>query len=199
MYHSGYKKSFKITGFALVELLVSISILVLVTGAVMANHGAFNSAVLLRGQAYEVAFQARDTQLFAVSIMSDAGQYRNIYGLHFDTSNNTNYKIFRDSNRNFYFGSSEEFGKQGSIDPRFVVGDVRWVHSNGSKTSISNVSVMFERPNFDARFFQAAAPGGELINATSVEIDVRVKGTTGNTNGEVRTVEITRTGQISVQ
>ncbi len=199
MYHSGYKKSFKITGFALVELLVSISILVLVTGAVMANHGAFNSAVLLRGQAYEVAFQARDTQLFAVSIMSDAGQYRNIYGLHFDKNNNTGYKIFRDSNRNSYFGTSEEFGRQGSLDSRFVIGDVRWVHSNGSETSINNVSVLFERPNFDAKFFEAAAPGGELSNAVAVEIDIRTKGTSGNTNGEVRTVEITRTGQISVQ
>jgi type II secretory pathway pseudopilin PulG len=199
MYHSGYKKSFRITGFALVELLVSISILVLVIGAIMVKQGAFNSAVLLRSQAYDVALEARETQLFAVSIISDAGDYNNIYGLHFDKNNNTGYKIFRDGDRNSYFGTSEEFGQQGSLDSRFVIGDVRWVHSDGTETSVNNVSVLFERPNFDAKFFEAAAPGGELSNATAMEIDIRLKGTTGDTNGEVRTVEITRTGQISVQ
>ena len=48
-------------------------------------------------------------------------------------------------------------------------------------------------------FFGAPAPGGELSDAASVEIDVRIKGTSGNSTSEVRTVEITRTGQISVQ
>lgn len=199
MHHNDCKKNLITKGFALVELLVSISILVLVVGTVMTKHGAFNSAVLLRSQAYEVALQARDTQLFAVSIMSDAGDYRNRYGLHFDTNNNTGYKIFRDNNRNSYFSNSEEFGKQGNLDARFVISDIRWVHTNGSETNISNISVLFERPNFDAKFFGAPAPGGELSDAASVEIDVRIKGTSGNSTSEVRTVEITRTGQISVQ
>jgi len=196
MYHSGYKKSFRITGFALVELLVSISILVLVIGAIMVKQGAFNSAVLLRSQAYDVALEARETQLFAVSIVSDGSDYRNVYGLHFDKTPpaNTGFKIFSDNNNNFYFNTGEEFGQQSTLDARFVVDDIRLI--GGAYVAQNNLSVVFERPNFDARFFNAS---GELVNATAVEIDIRLKGTTGDTNGEVRTVEITRTGQISVQ
>lgn len=196
MYHSGYKKSFRITGFALVELLVSISILVLVIGAIMVKQGAFNSAVLLRSQAYDVALEARETQLFAVSIVSDGSDYRNVYGLHFDKTSpaNTGFKIFSDNNNNFYFNAGEEFGQQNTLDARFVVDDIRLI--GGAYVAQNNLSVVFERPNFDARFFNVS---GELVNATAVEIDIRLKGTTGDTNGEVRTVEITRTGQISVQ
>lgn len=198
MYPSKHKNNLTTKGFALVELLVSISILVLVLGTIMFRHSAFNSAVLLRSQAYEVALQARDTQLFAVSIVSDNGNYKNRYGLHF-TKDSITYKIFRDNHRNSYFDSDEEFGKQGNLDPRFVISDIRWVQNDGTKASISNVSVLFERPNFDAKFYTGAAPAGALSNAASVEIDVRLKGTTGDEVSEVRTVEITRTGQISVK
>lgn len=199
MYPSKHKNNLTTKGFALVELLVSISILILVLGTIMFRHSAFNSAVLLRSQAYEVALQARDTQLFAVGIVSDAGNYKNRYGLHF-TENSITYKIFRDNNLNSYFNSGEEFGQQGNLDSRFVISDIRWVQNDGTtKTSISNVSVLFERPNFDAKFYTGAAPAGALSNAASVEIDVRLKGTTGNEVNKVRTVEITRTGQISVK
>jgi hypothetical protein len=59
-------------------------------------------------------------------------------------------------------------------------------------------SIIFERPNFDAEFYSflgTPAPS----NVSAVEIDIRVKGTSGSGLGEVRTVEVSRTGQITVQ
>lgn len=198
MYHS-FKKKINPTlkGFSLLELLISIGILVLVLSIVFTNQKSFNSAVLLRSQAYEIALQIRDTQFFAVSVVSDNVDYRNIYGLHF-VENSANYKIFRDddSSLNYYFNAGEEFGKQGVVNPKFFIDEIRKVENNGSESPIPNVSVVFERPNFDARFF---AGENSVLNAQAVEIDVRIKGASGNGGGVVRTIEITKTGQISVQ
>ncbi len=186
-------------GFGLVEMLVSIGILILVMSVVVTNQGAFNSAVLLRGQAYELAFQAREIQLFAVSIVGDSTSvYRNAYGLHFSTATadaKTKYQVFRNNNSvNFTFESGEEFGPQGILDQRFEIDTIRVI---GTGATPSEVSIIFERPNFDAKFYDA---GGSLIStASAIEIDVRLKGTTGTGAGKVRTVEITKTGQIAVK
>jgi prepilin-type N-terminal cleavage/methylation domain-containing protein len=186
------------SGFGLIELMVSISIMLLVAAIVLARQDSFNGAVLLRGQAYEVALSAREVQLNSVSAISIAGNYRTLLGLHFDTNNDAQIRIFRDSavapNANGFFDSGEEFGKQITIDSRFEVRGIRTV-SGGSETSVSNISVVFERPNFDARFFTA---GGE-VNASAVEIDISKRDQVGTTLDVVRTVEITSTGQVTVQ
>jgi len=184
-------------GFGLVELLVSISILVLVMGIILARHSSFNSAVLLRNQAHQVVLHAREIQHFAVSVTGDSGDFRNTYGLHFNTmsGHNRGYKVFKDGNGDSYFnvGTGEEFGRQGTLDPRFIIDEITLV---GSALSSDRVSVVFERPNFDARFFVSS---GEVVDASAVEITVRLLGTTGDTTSEIRKIEITKTGQISVQ
>lgn len=181
-------------GFGLVELLVSVSIIVLITGIIMSNHRSYNGAVLLRSQAYEVALQAREVQLAAVSAIGNAGDFRNVFGLHFDENNQNFYVVFRDANGNRYYDAGVEVGKRNNIDPRFEIAEIRRI-TVGPATVEPRLSVIFERPNFDARFF---ASTGELAGS-AVEIDIRLKGTTGTGVGEVRTVEITKTGQIIVQ
>lgn len=183
-------------GFGLVELMVSISIVVIVASIILTQHSSFNGAVLLRGQAYEVALDAREVQLSAVSVSGDAGNYRTVMGLHFDMnpSFNDRYHIFRDSNLDgFYDGSTEDFGPQGFLDPRFEIRDIR--PSSGA-ISGTELSIIFVRPNFDARFFDSS--GNELLVST-VEIDVARRGLSGTGVDVVRTVEITSTGQIAVQ
>lgn len=177
-------------GFGLIEMMVSIGILTLVMTVILARQDAFNSAVLLRGQAYEIALQAREIQMYAVSVTGEGTDFQKIYGIHFDTANGGIYNIFRDQNGDGNYDitpTDESFGKQGVLDSRFVIDAIR-VGSN----TLSEISITFERPNFDAVF-----PGAGNV----AEIDVCVKGTACTTgdNNEVRTVEITRTGQISVK
>ena len=200
MFHNYYKNHRLSTiqngGFGLVELLVSFSILTLVLGTIMVRQDSFNSAVLLRNQAYEIALHAREVQMYAVSILGDAGDYRDVYGLYFNTTNATNrsgYKVYQDtSTGNFRYDASEEFGVQGRLDQRFEIGAIRLIDSSGSTLpSDGQVSVMFQRPNFDARFFDNS---GE-VSASVLEIDIVLK----SNNSNVRTIEITKTGQISVQ
>lgn len=185
-------------GFGLIELLVSLTIMTIVTSVVLVRQGSFNSAVLLRAQAYEVALTLRDVQLNAVSASGDSGSFREEIGVFFDTGmGNGTFRIYRDSgsgvNDDGYWQMSEEFGLQGFLDSRFEIRDIRPV-GNTTACSCSALSVVFQRPNFDAKFYDI---NGE-IDATSVEIDVARRGIIGNTPDVVRTVEITSAGQIAV-
>ena len=76
-----------------------------------------------------------------------------------------------------------------------MIDKIRYVGDSGTPT---NLSIVFKRPNFDAIFYESSGTQAPA-NVSAVLIDVRLKGTTGNGVGEVRTVEITRTGQITVQ
>jgi type II secretory pathway pseudopilin PulG len=200
MYHNTFLNKKKSNpGFGLIELLVSVSIMVLVIGVVLSQNSSFNAALLLRGQAYEIALHAREVQLFAVSVTGDGSggstDFRKVHGLHFDTGSPNSYKVFLDKSIgviNFY-DAGEEFGTQGNVDPRFEIEAMSLI---GTAITPTQLSVIFERPNFDARFFKAG--GVEDTTATAVKIDLRLRGTTGTGVEKVRTVEITRTGQISV-
>lgn len=186
------KKAESQQGFGLVELMVSISIMAIVMAVVLVRQTTFNSAVLLRSQAYEVALSLRTVQLSAVSASNEAGDFREVLGVHFDTSDSDAYRIFRDSDSgiddNNYYDSGEAFGLQGKLDDRF---EIRAIRAGGD---VSQLSVIFERPNFDARFFDS---GGE-IDVSTIEIDVARRGADSGCSA-VRTVEISNTGQITVQ
>ena len=186
------------SGFTLVELMISISIMVIVAAIILTRQTAFNGSVLLRSQTYEVALQTREVQLNAVSASGNSGTFRSVQGVHFNvaTSSNNQYKVFVDTpsgaNANGFYDAGEEFGQQGIIDPRF---EVRAVRAIGDTINGTEVSAVFVRPNFDARFFDI---DGELT-ASSLEIDIARRGVTGVGVDVVRTLEITSTGQITVQ
>jgi len=189
-------------GFGLIELMVSVSIVVLVTSIILAKHDKYNSAVLLRSQAYDVALKMREVQLQAVSATGQGGEYRNVMGLHFNTTNtaNTYYQVFVDRNGNNFYDPNnvpaEAFGPRINLDRRFEFSSVITL-VGGSGGTPTALSVIFERPNFDARFFTAANTEASS-NVSGMELGVRLKGTTDNGAGSVRTVEVSRTGQIVV-
>jgi len=108
-------------GFGLIELLVSISIMILVIGVVLSQQKAFNGAVLLRGQAYEIALQAREVQLRAVSVINrdNSTDFREVYGIYFNELIPNTYNIFRDGSTIDGYDAGEEFGIQGQLDKRF--------------------------------------------------------------------------------
>lgn len=176
-------------GFGLVELMVSIGIMVLVSSVIIVRQSSFDSAVLLRNQAYEIALQAREIQLGAVSAQSDgSGNFRSLLGLHFEKGTAV-YKVFRDAGtQGGYDTDDTPFGIQGKFDSRFEIRDIL---IGGS--SVSEVSVVFERPNFDAMFFDS---GGTQLTDEAVQIVVGRAGS--NTATSQRILEFTSTGQITV-
>lgn len=180
------------SGFSLIELLVSISIMVIVMAIVFARQSSFNGAVLLRDEAYSLALQIREIQLNAVSVSGEAGVFRSVLGVYLDSAPAKNgfYNLFKDADSDGFYDTGEEYGVQGILDRRF---EIRNIRAGGATTT--EMSIIFVRPNFDARFFDSS---GE-ISVTSVEIDIARRGVAGFGNDVLRTVEITSTGQIAVK
>lgn len=179
--------------------MVSISIMTLVSTIILVNNRSFNNALLLRNQAYEIAFSLREAQLLAVSGTRETGATSNQYGIHFDVGASTNgqYRMFRDDGNDdgWYDSNDVNVGNRGNLDSRFIIQDI--VSSSGGSLAGSALSVTFVRPNFDALFRTSAGGGG--IVAGPVYLKITPKNTSGYNTIPERMVEITSTGQISVK
>ncbi len=190
-------------GFGLVELMVSISIMTLVSTVILVKNRSFNNALLLRNQAYEIAFSLRQAQLMAVSGTKEIGaSSRNTYGVHFSLNNdsansiNRQYRMFRDDQGavSFYDAGDVTIGTVGTIDNNYII-DI--TNSAGNAASMPDtLSITFTRPNFDAKFITST--GGATL-ASPVYLKVMPKNATGYNTVPYRLIEITRTGQITVK
>lgn len=83
------KKFKKNQGFTLVELLVTITIFVVLTGVVLVNQAKFNSSILLTNLAYDTALTIRQAQTYGINIKNfniDDDKFVP-YGVHFDVVN----------------------------------------------------------------------------------------------------------------
>ena len=188
-------------GFGLVELMVTISIMMLLSAIILVRNTAFNGAVLLRSQAYEVAFAIRRAQLMAVS-GNNSGTTNVIqqYGVYFDISTPNAYFIFHDVNADGKWNPPDvKIGTLGTIDKRFKIAKI----SNSKLISGSSITetgvgfnVTFRRPNFDGIFENAK---GTYFSGP-VYIDVAQVNAAANDGsaGAVRRVEVGATGEISV-
>jgi type II secretory pathway pseudopilin PulG len=176
--------------------MVSISIMALLTTVVVTRQSSFNGAVLLRNQAYEVAFTLRQAQMLAVS-GGDESTRR--YGVFFDTSTPTQhtYTLFGDTNNNGTFDAGEQLGLVGKLDRRF---EIRALSLPDVSSLHTTMGITFLRPNFDGYFCVNSSGCTTLGAYTNGVASVHVARTDVTTNGtgDVRRVEVTRTGQIAV-
>jgi prepilin-type N-terminal cleavage/methylation domain-containing protein len=188
--HRKYSSDNPRSGFGLIELMVSVSIMVIVAGIILARQNSFNGAVLLRSQAYEIAFEIREVQIGAVSSGNVTGGdvFRSVLGVNFSTASDR-YVSFRDSNGNNQYdpGTDPSLGQQGVIDSRFYI---TRIEIDGVPHTES--SVLFVRPNFDAIF---SPSGSEML------IYLKRKGSQVSDigPGDLRIIEVTSTGQIDVR
>lgn len=80
-------KKQKQRGFTLVELLVTISIFVILTGVVLFSQTKFNSSILLTNLAYDTALTIRQAQNYGINIKEFNSTNSSLflpYGVHFD-------------------------------------------------------------------------------------------------------------------
>lgn len=187
-------------GFGLVELLVSISIMIIVTGLVLTQHSSFNSGVLLRSQAYDIGLRLREVQLSTVGAQGSGGAsgYRLLFGARFNVGGNSGYTVLStpNTNANWHLNYTT-VGAAGIIDPRFQIICITRVTSTGGDLcdagATAETYILFKRPNFDAIFFNQ---NGVRLPDTIIAVKILV-GIPGASDG--REVTITRSGQISVE
>jgi prepilin-type N-terminal cleavage/methylation domain-containing protein len=107
------KKNLK-NGFTLVELLVTISIFVLLTGVVLFNQNNFNSSILLTNLAYDTALTIRQAQTYGINVKefatsSSATSQFVPYGVHFNIAQNKSFILFADIDYDSSLRSSDGF------------------------------------------------------------------------------------------
>ena len=165
-------------GFTLVELLISVAIIGLVTAIVLVKYKSFDSSVLLKDTAYEIALALRESQIKSVSVVQQGSNFDNPYGISFTDSaaNSKQYKAFYDNDNDspprqdvdteviqtFTIGRSMEV-YQLCVERASV-----WTCEFGN---VNKLDISFKRPNFNALFYAengSGALGGSPISSAKI-------------------------------
>lgn len=187
-------------GFTLIELLISVAIIGIITGIVVLRFTSFDSTVLLKGVAYDIASSIRDAQVYAVSVVGTGGASSDYpYGMAFTPG--TTYSFFR-------YNVSDPNSIPDHNDIISHVTDIS-VFSTGRTVQIKDLCVIigvntqcglpgldisFRRPEFHALF---NVPGYTLAENKSIEsATIKLNSTAGTM---VWDVTVTLLGQISVK
>lgn len=208
-------------GFTLIELLVVVSLMVIITGALLLRQASFDSATLLRSLAYSVGLSVRQAQVYSTSIFGtttsqttcNLGIYENGncfapgYGIYVNwgAGNPTTYTLFADFDNNGTYTSNAEIVKVFSLGQGYSISRVCATTAGASPVQFCNgsgltwMATVYRRPNPEACITSNIQPG--VCNITSLNpqyatssIQVQLTGSSGST----RSVFIFSNGQIAV-
>jgi Tfp pilus assembly protein FimT len=166
----------------MIELLVCVAIIIIISAVALARYKSFNSTILLRNLAYEIALSVREAQVLGISVGGDSGSFSHAYGVHF--TRGTTYILFIDTdNDNRYDNGEEVFG--------YTIGQNNQVTSLCANTncSLTVLDVVFKRPEPDSLFY--TNPTVPSISSARVVV--------GAPDGSTRTVRVWPTGQIAIE
>lgn len=185
----------KSAGFSLLEVLITSAIIGIITAIAVVRYSAFNSSILLKNQAFELALAIREAQVFSISIRGEGDIFRKGYGIYFDMSDGTasKYELFLDSGTENprAFGTGDQIVSSTVMDSRFRISSICVEDICSGDGVTTNFAVSFQRPIFDARF-QA-----DIYRADANQAVITISNVDGPQQS--RTVTVSRTGQITVQ
>jgi len=184
-------------GFSLVELVVVAGIITLLSMALITKQNKFDSTILLRGLAYEVALSIRQAQIYGLSIKESAqgsGNFGVGYGIHFSSANQTSYILFADVNGNAVYDGESESVEVFTVRRGYRIASACATLSSGAERcapgELVSLSVAFKRPDPDSLIRSDIA--GETYGSARIVI-LAPDGTSS------RTVSVESTGQIAVE
>jgi len=188
-------------GFSMVELMVTVSIFVVITGIVLVKNSGFNSSIRLTNLAYEVGLKIREAQTYGVSVKEfgvGTGTFTVAYGVHFQKTSPTVFQFFGDANGNMSYDAGNEF-----IDELSMVGGNRIkkmcvLSSSGAESCsdtglMDNLVILFQRPKFEAIIIPRS--GGAKLPGSYQSASIVVSSSDGVSE---RTIGVHATGQITV-
>lgn len=138
---------------------------------VIVRFGTFDSTVILKSLAFEVAASMRDAQVYAVSVVNTQGEYRKPYGLSF-VPGSVNYSFFRYTGvdttptadestilNTYTLGRSIKIADVCVVSGSGVSATVT-CNSDDPMTTLTRLDVSFRRPEFRALFNGIGLPVG---------------------------------------
>lgn len=188
-------------GFTLVELIVTISILVLIIGAILVQGRGSRDGLYATNEAYEAALLIRKAQSFGVSVgESKTGSFDLGFGVYVSTSDLSELTLFGDgdggptSRNDFFEGEPDDSVEEVEILGNDVLIDVFCGTSASIETcsdggSLNNMSIVFQRPDPDA----IITGNDGAVSFDSARIDVI------SLTGVRKRILVFSTGQIAVE
>jgi prepilin-type N-terminal cleavage/methylation domain-containing protein len=191
-----------VRGFTLIELLISIGIIGIISSIVVVKFSSFDSSVLLKSAAYEVALALRDAQVYSVSVYGQNSEFDYPYGVTFDSAAGANriYTFFTFQNadtslRPKFDGNAQSitaFTTTGSIEIYDICAKTSTNEYCKSTSAINRLDISFRRPEFRALFY---AEGLLVSQDTVTSAKIKVKSTKGT---DIWVVEVGLLGHVSV-
>lgn len=187
-------------GFTLIELLISAAIITVIAALVLVRFDSFDSTVLLKSFAYEVATTVRESQIYSLSVVNTgtgaSANFRYPYGLSF-SPNTDEYVFFRFNNASSAVTPRYESGEADVIrtltaGSAMEIFDVCVTTGGTDNCAISRLDISFRRPEFSAIFYTPEYGLDGTVSAGKV----RVRSTKNPNN--VWVIEVTLLGQIVV-
>ena len=185
-------------GFTLIELLVVLSIMLVITSTFLVRNQRFNSSILLRSLAYQVALSVREAQVYGVGVKEVAvgsGNFSSGFGVYFSNGMPTSYLLFADTNNNGLYDGGDTVIETFTIGRGFTLSQfcATTTTSGGvqqcSPSSISALSITFRRPNPEPTIRTNLS--GYTYSSASI--------TVSSASGSTRTVTVGAAGEIEVQ
>lgn len=184
-------------GFTLVELLISISVLMVLTGTVLASYRGYNNNAYFANASEDIVLALRQAQVYGVGVKGQSSSFQIPYGVYFDNSPSNNNKmiLFADT-----FPSTPD-GKYTSDDTlietilwKAPIGITKLECGTGIPCTGNIVSVTFKRPNPDASIIQG---GDTSVGTQTGEITIE-NGASGGSLKKSKVI-VTKAGQIYLQ
>lgn len=183
--------------------------MLILTSVFVLRQQRFQSSTLLRSLAYSVALSVRQAQVYGTSIREssigafDANTAAKAYGVYLSSGSTGSYILFADTYPSGnpdgqYTAGQDVVVNNFSLSNGYTLN--KFCVTNTSNTqicspTITNMTIMFKRPNPYACFTSSAAPGACATGAMAVYKNAYVQ---VKSNADIRTVKVTLTGQITV-
>ncbi len=201
-------------GFTLIELMVTISIMLIMTSVVIFNYNKFNDSSLLGAFAYDISLTIRQAQVYGVAVKEGgaSGQmspistdsfnnFQSAYGVHFDksTPEATPLTLFVDENNNGSYDNGEtviqtyKFQRGINIESLCIANNVSL---GNNPCTFDALDIVFKRPDPEAKISGTGINirGHRFSNGSEATIKLQ-----NSSNDLHKSVVVEQSGQISVQ
>jgi prepilin-type N-terminal cleavage/methylation domain-containing protein len=199
-------------GFTLVELMVTITIMMIMTSVVLFNYSRFNETSLLSQFAYDLSLSIRQAQVYGIAsresginnsqsgkidvstVDSVSNKFQQAYGVHFDMRNPEGFILFLDADNDGVFvdGTDVELQSYSFKQRGIKIGSLSVVGSDGER-EVNTLDITFIRPDPEARITgDGDIDTDELPSRTIIKLE--------SSDGRLsKSVVVELSGQISVQ
>jgi len=202
-------------GFSLLELMVSITIMLVIISVILSNQSTYTKGASLKNLANDIGLSLRQAQVYGISVKErsvGSGDFSGAYGIDFNlidgVGSPTIYLFFIDRNANGYYdytgnwadcpiNEASECIKRIDITGGNTIQQLCLIASNGvvrCDVPLPRADVVFLRPDTKASITFFSIIGGVWSLPYS---GLRIK-LVSPTNEE-RLVDIYNTGQISIK